>query len=359
MLRLTALIAMLGGAAAVHAQTFSFVALGDTAYNLDRDLPVYERLIAAINETSPAFSIHVGDTWGALACTEENHRWIRGWFDKFDHPVVYTPGDNEWTDCRKPALLDAYNRIIEGEGTPEDMALIGEARQLDNAFAASSYADTLASLAAIRRVFFSNAQSLGGRTMPLTRQPDESEFADTVENARWERAGVVFTTVSVPGSAAGFTINDADRAEEAIARNRANVAWIKAAFARATETNASAVVVVMHASIFEDVPAGPVGAADFGKSLRGGLEGPYYWVALAIRDLAAAFAKPVLLVHGDFHQFVVDRPFLVSQGEARPPKFGNITRLQVFGAPELKAVRVTVDTETPWVFGYEPLYVDH
>jgi hypothetical protein len=31
----------------------------------------------------------------------------------------------------------------------------------------------------------------------------------------------------------------------------------------------------------------------------------------------------------------------------------------VFGAPELKAVRVTVDTETPWVFGYEPLYVDH
>lgn len=352
--RLRWLIAMLLASSMAHAQQFHFVALGDTAYNLDRDLPVYERLIGAINDSAPAFTVHVGDTWGALACTEENHRWVRGWFDKYDHPVVYTPGDNEWTDCRHPDVLDAYNRIIQGKGTSQDMAVIGQARQFDNAFAATSYADTLASLSAIRQVFFATNQSLGARSMTLARQPDQSEFDHMAENARWERGGVVFATVSVPGSATGFTINDADRAAEAMERNRANVAWIKSTFDQATSGDAKAVVIAMHASLFHD----DEGNQDFGKQLRGGAEGPYFWVALAIRDLAAAYGRPVLLVHGDFHEFVVDRPFLVSQGEAEPPKFGNVTRLQVFGAPELKAVRVNVDTSTPWVFGFEPLYVD-
>ena len=352
--RLGWLVSILFAGSLAHAERFHFVALGDTAYNLDRDLPVYERLITAINGSTPAFTIHVGDTWGALACTEENHRWVRGWFDKYDHPVVYTPGDNEWTDCRDPDLLDAYNRIVQGNGTAADMAVMGEARQFDNAFAATSYTDTLASLSTIREVFFATNQSLGARSMTLTRQPDQSDFEDMAENARWERGGVLFATVSVPGSATGFTINDGDRAAEAMERNRANVAWLKAAFEHATASDARAVVIAMHASLFFDGE----GNQDFGKQLRGGAEGPYFWVALAIRDLAAAYGRPVLVVHGDLHEFVVDQPFLVSQGESQPPKFGNVTRLQVFGAPELKAVRVDVDTDTPWVFGFEPLYAD-
>jgi hypothetical protein len=226
------------------------------------------------------------------------------------------------------------------------------ARQFDNGFAASSYADTLASLQAIRRVFFANDASLGGKTMALTRQADVSDSTDVLENARWQRAGVLFATVSVPGSATGFTINDPRRAQEAIERNRANVDWLKSTFEEAMATDAVAVVVAMHASLFLDQDGD-----DFsGKQLRGGAEGPYYWLALALRDLAAEYGRPVLLVHGDFHEFVVDRPFLVSQGESEPPKYANVTRLQVYGAPELKAVKVTVDTATPWVFGFEPLY---
>lgn len=341
-------------AAPSRAEPWHFVALGDTAYNVGRDLPVYERLIGEINASAPAFTIHVGDTWGALPCTAENHRWVLGWFRKYQHPVVYTPGDNEWTDCRHPEILEAYTRLMEGEGTAEDRAVIAEARRLDNAFAATSYADTLGSLATIRQVFFATGESLGARPMALTRQPQVSDFAETAENARWERDGVVFATVSVPGSATGFTINDERRATEAIQRNRANVAWIRATFDHATRSDARAVVIAMHASLFEDGK----GDADFGKRLRGGAEGPYFWIALAIRDLAAEFGRPVLLVHGDFHELIVDRPFLVSRGEAQPPQFGNITRLQVYGAPELKAVRVDVNTEKPWVFGFSPLYAD-
>jgi hypothetical protein len=350
--RLSAALALLLASASAAAERFHFVALGDTAYNHESDLPVYERLISTINESKPTFSIHVGDTWGALECSEENHRWIHGWFQKYDHPLVYTPGDNEWTDCRKPEVLDAYNRIVRGEGKREDLALIGAARQLDNAFAATSYADTVASLQIIRRVFFAENRSLGGRTMPLVRQADVSEHAQMVENAIWSQGGVVFATVSVPGSGMGFTINDRTRATEAIDRNAANVAWIRRAFADAEAAQAKAVVIVMHASIFVD------GRGDdfSGKQLRGGNDGPYFWVAMAIRDLANQFGKPVLLIHGDFHEFVIDRPFLVSQGEERAPKYANITRLQVYGAPELKAVRVDVDTTMPWVFSFSPLY---
>ena len=64
----------------------------------------------------------------------------------------------------------------------------------------------------------------------------------------------------------------------------------------------------------------------------------------------------MLLVHGDFHEFEVDRPFLVSGGESAAPKYGNITRLHVYGAPEIKDVKVDVDTDTPWVFGFSPLH---
>lgn len=191
-------------------------------------------------------------------------------------------------------------------------------------------------------------------TMPLTRQADVSEFKTTVENVRWQRSGVVFATVSVPGSQNGFVINDPRRAREAVDRNAANVAWLKDTFAQASQEGARAVVVALHAGMFLDGPGGEFA----NHELRGGPDGPFFWIALAIRDLAEAFGKPVLLINGDFHEFVVDRPFFVSQGETELPKYGNVMRLQVYGAPELRAVRVDVDTDTPWVFSFSPLYLE-
>ncbi|MDP3745697.1 MAG: hypothetical protein Q8Q88_01480 [Phenylobacterium sp.] len=335
-----------------RAETFSFVALGDTAYNPAVDYPVYEALIQKINKTRPAFSIHVGDTWGALPCTEEQHRSILGWFAKYDHPVVYTPGDNEWADCRKPEVLEAYSRYVGGKATPADLALLLPLRGLDAGMTSAGYDDPLGSLALIRKVFFDKPQSVGGKTMPLVRQPNVSAFKDTAENTRWEKGGVVFATLSAPGSSNGFLMQNEARAAEAIARNRANVDWIKSTFAEAKAKDAKAVVISLQAAMFVEGDGGEFS----GKELRGGFEGPYYWLALAIRDLGGRFGKPVLLINGDFHDFIVDRPFMVSQGEVKPPLYANITRLQVYGAPELKAVKIGVDTETPWVFSFEPLY---
>lgn len=344
--------AMVLAAPAAQAERFEFVALGDTAYNPSVDYPVYEALIARINKARPAFSIHVGDTWGALPCTEAQHRSILDWFAKYDHPVVYTPGDNEWADCRKPEVLEAYSRYVAGKATPADLGVLMPLRGLDAEMASAGFADPVGSLGLIRKVFFAKPQSVGGKTMPLVRQPDVSEFKETPENTRWEKGGVVFATVSVPGSGNGFLIQNEARATEAIARNRANVEWLKATFAEAKAKDAKAVVIALQASLFVDGEGGEFS----GKELRGGNEGPFYFVALAIRDLSERYGKPVLVINGDFHDFIVDRPFVVSQGEIKPPRYANITRLQVYGAPELKAVKIGVDTETPWVFSFSPLY---
>lgn len=336
-----------------RAERFEFVAIGDTAYNPPKDYPVYEALIRRINAAKPAFTIHVGDTWGAEPCTEAQHKNVLDWFAKYDHAVVYTPGDNEWADCRTSEVLEAYHRYVGGKATPADLALLLPLRSVEGGLASAGYDDPLGSLGLIRKTFFAESRSVGAKPMALVRQPDVSaDFKDTVENARWEKDGVVFATISAPGSNNGFLMANEARAAEAIARNRANVDWIKATFAEAKAENAKAVVIAMQASLFETGDGG-----DFANlAVRGGFEGPFYWLALAIRDLGGRFGKPVLVINGDYHDFIVDRPFMVSQGEAKPPLYANIMRLQVYGAPELKAVKVGVDTDAPWVFSFEPLY---
>ena len=199
---------------------------------------------------------------------------------------------------------------------------------------------------------FATNKSLGGNPITLTRQADVSEFDEMVENSIWTHEEVVFRTVHVTGSDNNFFINDRERALEAIARNKAKVEWIKRILAEAKGGDAKAVVIALHAGIFDDRREGEF----TGLAVRGGVNGPFHWIVLAIRDLGAEFGRPVLLVHGDFHEFEIDRPFMVSAGEKAPPKYANITRLQVYGAPEIKAARVSVEPDTPWVFRFSPLH---
>ncbi len=348
---LAALAAATLCATPARAERFDFVALGDTAYN-EGDGPKYDALIGAINAAKPAFAIHVGDTWGAEPCTEAQHRSVLATFAKYEPAVFYTPGDNEWTDCRKPEVIEAYHRYVAKKATPADLALLAPLTGLDAQLRMGGYDDGIASLEMIRRLYFAKPESLGQNRLPAVRQSDVSEFKEMAENLRWEKAGVVFATVDVPGSGNGATILDERRSAEAARRNRANVAWIKETFAYAKAKGAKAVVIALQAGMFEDQRA----REQFGNEVRGGGEGPYWWIARQIQSGADAFGKPVLLINGDFHEFRVDKPFTVSGGEEKPAQHDNITRLQVYGAPDLRAVRVTVDTDTPWVFGYTPLY---
>lgn len=292
-----------------HAQPFTFVALGDTAYNGERDYPIYRALIGAINKAKPAFSIHIGDIWGVGNCHDAHYTQIEEFFALYQQPVVYTPGDNEWTDCGNPVM---------GGYVPSER------------------------LAKLRSTFYTKPQSLGARPMPLIRESDVSLYARFVENARWEHNRVLFVTVHVVGSHNGFLLQDPAALAEAGERMTANVAWIRDSFRVAREGGYRAVVIAMHAQMLhgddtEDGPFGPII-----EELKLGSE---------------RFDGQVLVVHGDSHQFQVDRPFLVQRGEGESSLYTNITRLEVYGAPEIGAVEVSVDPDSVAVFGFTPLLV--
>src|SRR3954470_23650777 len=92
-------------AAVVTAQAeppSTIAVIGDTPYGATR-LEQFPGDAAAINaDPDVGLVIHLGDIKnGASPCTDEYFAQIRAAFDAFQDPLVYTPGDNEWTDCHR------------------------------------------------------------------------------------------------------------------------------------------------------------------------------------------------------------------------------------------------------------------
>lgn len=308
---LLALLLALGLAGPLVAQPFSFVAFGDMPYcRPGAAEPCAEeearvaRLMREINAARPAFSIFVGDTIsGAELCTDDRILRAFGWMSLADHPLVYTPGDNEWTDCWR----DAAGRF-----------------------------DPRERLALIRARFFAEPRSLGRRPMALLRQADiDPAHRVFVENARWVHNGVLFATAHVVGSNNNRPTDPEERpairppagaAEEYAARNAANLAWLEAAFAEAARSEARAVVIAIQADLFYVQRCGR-GYASGTRETTAGIE-----------RLARAFARPVLILNGDIHFFLHDRPMAAAP---------NVTRIMVPGDRDTRAVRIEVDPVAP------------
>jgi hypothetical protein len=279
-----------------QAQAFHFVALGDLPYGSASQAP-YQALIERINRLTPAFSIHVGDfKSGSTACSDEEFSRQLAHFQRFAGALVYTPGDNEWTDCHR---------------------------------ASNGAHDPLERLAALRQRFFIEGRSLGQRPVALENQSRQQPLhARYVENQRWQFQGVMFATLHVTGSNNNFEVRDPAAAREFFERDAANVAWLESTFDQARQTNAEAVVLAFQADVFEtrnaweDYPAWSGFRRVIGQTLL---------------PLASQWAKPVLVVHGDSHRFRVDQPFTLDK---KP--LAHITRLIVPGERDIRAVRVTV-----------------
>ncbi|WP_376097348.1 hypothetical protein ACE7GA_06550 [Roseomonas sp. CCTCC AB2023176] len=307
MLRILPLLLLLAWPA--MAQRFEFVALGDMPYNVPADHPRYDRLIDRINAVNPVFSIHVGDTKaGSTPCTDEMILRSKEHFDRFAGAVVYTVGDNEWTDChRRPA----------------------------GGF------DPLERLAFVRRIHFAEARSLGQRPIAVERQADlMPAHATYVENARWLHNGVRFVSVHIVGSNNNFEPR-AGAPEEFMARNAANLAWIAEGFAQAEREGALGLVFAFQADMWQE------------RTPRDDLSSGFADTVRALTEGAVRFGRPVLMIHGDSHVLTIDQP-LRDRGRAT---IENATRLMVMGASEVHAVRVTVDPAEPGLFSFTPLRV--
>ncbi len=110
-------IAAAGAAAGTNPNTLTLAVFGDSPYwTLD---PALTRPHAEFNAT-PAFIdtinadpsvqevIHVGDIHsGSEPCTKPFDQSIFNLWTAFSRPLIYTPGDNEWSDCTKAKELPA------------------------------------------------------------------------------------------------------------------------------------------------------------------------------------------------------------------------------------------------------------
>lgn len=291
------------------AERFSFMALGDTPYTLPRDDSAFQRLIARTNRLQPAFTVHLGDIKsGDTQCSDDVYTRALELFAQFAQPLVYTPGDNEWTDCHR-ANNGAY--------------------------------DPLERLATLRRRMYPvPARSLGAATMPLQTQAAGSEYSNYVENARWEKAGVVFATLHIVGSNNNLQ-RDRAAVNEYIERNAANLAWIDAAYKRAAEINARGIVFFFQADLAYEKDNDVDARSGFNDTLE------------RFRRHSMAFGRPVLLVGGDRHRLVIDQP-LFGPGRRR---IVNVTRIMVHGDADVHGTLVHVDTENPDLFSYQPVYI--
>lgn len=150
----------------------------------------------------------------------------------------------------------------------------------------------------------------------------------------------LFATLHIVGSNNNLQ-RDAAAVLEYQERNAANLAWMKQAFDLATREQRDGVVLGKQAdpSFEERNPDKRTGFNDF---------------LAALEEATAAFAKPVLLIHGDSHYFQVDKPMIARTSGRRVEHF---TRLEVFGAPDVHGVRVAADPADPDLFSFRPLIV--
>ncbi len=261
-----------------------------------RQIEATPAFINAIN-TDPKVRLvmHAGDIHsGSNFCTLAYNRIVAKLWEQYKHPLVYTPGDNEWTDCHK-----------KNEGSD---------RQDSNGnFVDYAAANPVANLALVRSMFFPNAgETLGQRKMKVSSQalendPAHPSDAEYVENVMWERSGALFVTLNIPGG----SNNDDDnwfglpktgaQVQEIAQRTAADLRWLDKAFARAQAHGARAVVIMTQADMW-DLDGNPAShIANYEVFLD----------RIAANTLT--FGKPVLLINGDSHQYRSDNPLKANQ----------------------------------------------
>jgi len=305
------LLALLAAGRIAAAESFTFAALGCMPYGRHPGSgEAFERVIAEINRQHPAFAVHLGDLLGSdERCTDELLLRRRDQFDSVTTALVYTPGDNEWTDTHSEKA---------GRFEPRER------------------------LARIRELFFAEERSRGGRPLPLVTQRRDPAHARFVENARWTIGGVMFATVHVVGSHNNHQPKVPGALEEWRERDAANAAWVRDVFAAAKSGAAPGVALFFQAN--------PIAA---GREQRG--DDPGFQLFLAtVENEARAFGRPVLLVHADEHTYRLEPGVRLSADRETP---SNITRLETFGGQDFHAVIVVVDPASAAVFAAGPLIV--
>jgi hypothetical protein len=293
-----------------EASPFTVAVIGDVPYGTSptdtRQTLAHPRFVAAIN-SDPEVSLvaHIGDIHaGKQYCTEEYNKAIFEHWSAFKRPLVYTIGDNEWMDCHKAKEGGgSYNKatgnidyVVDGSGK----------------FADYAKGNPIANLDLVRSLFFAQpGQTLGVPTQVHTQavefspaHPADKAF---VENVWFEKSGVLFVTLNIPGGSNngtdpwyGTPSLSAEQQQEVAVRSGATLRWIEAAYNRATTKGYIAMVILTQADMW-DVDDAKTGDAHLSE---------YKPYIDKIAEGTKAYGMPVLMLMGDSHTYRSDNPLV-------------------------------------------------
>lgn len=308
-------------------EAFNFALWGDMPYAKNGDGSKIQALIDDINASNVEFSVFDGDIKdGRSPCNDWQYTDAADRFNRFEKPMVYVPGDNEWSDCHR-TNNGGYNNL----------------ERLNH----------------LRQIMFNSPDSFGQKKMKLEHQGELG--GENAENVRWTHGSVVFVGLNMPGSnnnkvnaddcisaksTRTQTDCDADNIEYKI-RDEANIKFLIESFQKAKTTNARGIVLTIQADPSFDLPE----TESVNERILPGFDGYTHFLNVLAEE-TGHFVGEVLLVHGDVHFFKVDKPLL---DQAHLIK--NFTRVETFGSPNVHWIKVSVNPEGRNLFTFEPMMV--
>jgi hypothetical protein len=186
---------------------------GDLLYSPVQETVGVPNLIADMNAQRLEFSVHDGDLKAGSnsLCDDNLYYKSLDFFNALRAPAIFTPGDNDWTDCDRPSNGGFNSR-----------------ERLDRE----------------RQILFSTGFSFGQRKLKQEVQTEAlclglDGLVPCVENRRWMVGRVTYATLDVPGSCNNLCDTNPDPAEFA-ARNAANIKWLLETFAAAKARGSAA-----------------------------------------------------------------------------------------------------------------------
>src|SRR5712675_2205080 len=197
---------------------------GDLPYSDVQALTGVPNLFRSMNRHDLAFTAHDGDlkagnaTVGSVTpttCSDALYLQGLNYFNSLKAPAIFTPGDNDWTDCDRPSN-GGFSSL----------------ERLDHE----------------RTLFFSTPFSLGQHRMRMEVQATPLCLGvrgpvPCVENRRWTVGGVTYATFNIQGSCNNLCDTTPDPLEFA-ARNQADILWVQETFEEARTLNSAAIMLI-------------------------------------------------------------------------------------------------------------------
>ncbi len=254
----------------VWAQTI--VILADTPYS-DKEKQMLQGpdgiLYRLINAENPSVIMHLGDLKsGGDSCTNEllnEHKTLLSQVQP--GRIIYTPGDNDWTDCDRAWLFNSF--------------------------------DELERLEYLTKLMFNTPPSLSKNLAGITKQPMQ------IENKLWINERLAISTLHIVGTSNGRDgIRKSDKKsaiKQVDNRDKANIEWLK----NIEENSKSfdALIIGFQADIYQQevLQSPPCTSSSSGKC------DAFAIYRQAFQDLAKRINKPILISHGDTGEFCFEQ----------------------------------------------------